>query len=243
MSDMLFDQWVIGGPSQGRMRHAVMRREGGLPNTYTCSSLCGARGGDGVVRSTNRLYSPSEITDPCLTCARKWTAMFAPQIEGWTKACASCETEKPVSQFHTDARTKDGLTKTCFECREAAKAITREAERIAERAAQDDRRQAEASSRALRVSAAMQKFQDSPLTPTYRCAAAHVLAPSIVSEFSTFSGIDYDEVAWACPCGTRTIRWRDDPTDLGMLLDTVQALEDLAAVAIPGSIEMSPVDA
>ena len=231
MSGMTFDQWVIGGPSNGRNRHAVMRRQGGLPNTYTCSSLCGARGGDGVVRGSNRPYDPTLITDPCVECARKWSALFAPQIPGLTKTCASCETDKPFSQFHADARTKDGLTKTCFDCRTAARQAVKAAEAIAERAAQNDLRQARSTEIAERRIEALRTFQCSPLTPTFTCAAGHVLAPVSVSEFSAFSGIDYDHAAWECPCGTRVIRERDDPTDLSLVLDTVRALETITKAA------------
>jgi hypothetical protein len=239
MSDMIFDQWVIGGPSNGRNRHAVMRRAAGLPNAYTCSSLCGARGGDGVVRGSNRLYDPTAITDPCVECARKWAALFAPQIDGWTKTCASCETDKPVSQFHTDARTKDGLTKTCLDCRTAAKQAVKAAERIAERAAQNDLRQARSTEIAQRRIEALRTFQCSPLTPTFACTAGHVLVPVMTTEFSDFSGIDYDHVAWQCPCGTRVIRERDDPTDLGMVLDTVRALETISkAATAPTTIDL-----
>lgn len=239
MSDMIFDQWVIGGPSNGRMRHAVMRREAGLPNAYTCSSLCGARGGDGVVRGSNRLYDPTAITDPCIECARKWAALFAPQIDGWTKTCASCETDKPVSQFHADARTKDGLTKTCFECRTAARQAVKAAEAIAERAAQNDWRQAEATRLAHIYIEAMQSFQDSPLTPTFQCGRGHTLAPVMTSRFSTHSGIDFDEATWECKCGTRPVHQGRDDTSLTTILDTVRALKVIDAVTIPGSLDMT----
>lgn len=239
MSDMIFDQWVIGGPSNGRMRHAVMRREAGLPNSYTCSSLCGARGGDGVVRGSNRLYDPTAITDPCAECARKWSALFAPQVPGLTKTCASCETDKPFSQFHADARTKDGLTKTCFDCRTSARAAVKEAERVLERAAQDDWRQAEATRLAHIYIEAMQTFQESPLTPTFKCGQDHTLVPVLASRFSSHSGIDYDEATWECACGTRPVHQGRDDASLTTILDAARALKILDDVTIPGSLDMT----
>lgn len=244
MNEPLFDVWVIGGPSHGRMRHAAKRtRCGGgtgvFADAFTASTLCGARGGDGVVRASNHLYDPTVIDEPCQTCARRWAALYAPQIEGWTKTCVSCNDEKAVTQFHTDARTKDGLTKVCFECKAAAAAAVREAERFLDFAAQNDRRQARSTQRALSNVAAMQSFQDASLAPTFRCAENHTLVPVVTSVFSTFSGIDYDEEAWSCACGVRAIVERDPDTDLAMIHAVVDALATISAAPQPRPLHIS----
>lgn len=239
MTEPIFDAWVFGRARGGTLAHAVKRNRLGA-DSFTVSSLCVVRGGLAGLIATNTLFDPA--TDPvvgeiCTKCARRWTARQAPIIEGWTKHCENCKTDKPINQFHVDRRTSDNLSKTCLDCADATRAAVREAERLIEREADRQRVIAASNERHERDLAILARFQDSSLLPTFTCTAGHVLTPDTVLVTCAFRfETELPRVAWTCPCGTAEA----EAVDWGKIYDAIRALDTIASTTVPAPTSMRP---
>lgn len=241
MTEPVYDAWVFGRARGGTLAHAVKRNRLAA-ETFTVSSLCGVRGGLTGLIATNTHFDPA--ADPttgevCAKCARRWTARQAPIIEGWTKRCDTCATDKPINQFHVDRRTTDNLSKTCLDCADAARAAVREAERLIEREADRQRVIAASTERHTRELEVLARFQDSSLLPTFTCTAGHTLAPDTTLVVCTFRfTTELPRVAWTCPCGTAVA----EGIDWGAVYDAVRALDTIAATAAPEAVHVVASD-
>lgn len=199
MGELIFGQWVFGNGGSVR-RHAVMRMPvAGMPRAMTVRSLCGVSG----LGASNKLFDPVSGSHTCVTCARRWTARYAPAIPGWTKRCRCCDSDKPINQFHVDKRTADKMSTRCLDCEEAARAVVRTAERAAQ--VEADRQDAVTRAHRWRDArlAMLIRWQGEPSLPTYVCGAGHVLTPVAEMRRQSFHGDDtvWPVVEWRCGCG------------------------------------------
>lgn len=206
MSELVFEQWVFGRTT-GVKQHAVKRDgpfehplTGDPTGAYTVSALCGARDAQGMLNASNDLFDPAARENVCDTCARRWTARHAPQMPGWTKACKSCKTEKPINQFHVDKRTTDQLSTRCLDCEEGAKKAVKVANYLLERAAYRQQQLAEEHEHHGRRLAALRCWQDEPSLPTFTCSAGHQLVP-VTGVRRTDDDLLWPIEQWECPCG------------------------------------------
>lgn len=233
MSDLIFDEPVLASANHGRRRHAAIRRASSLPGTFTISTLCHTTG---HVRGTNTLFDPSEVTDPCMDCVRTWNAKYAPQIDGWTKACVSCERDKPINQFHVDKRTRDGLSKTCFDCARAARAAVTAAEELIARASHVQRRKADAEERHVATASVINTYQESSLVSPFECTRGHLLEPVRIEE-AGLGDIVLAETALSCRCGTVSLTKAG--VDMRAVFRTVEAMALIEGTPVPAPVAVA----
>lgn len=118
---------VAGGMAAGTRVHAVMVTTY-VDGTRHARTLCGVGRFSGL-RFGDRDFSGGE-EHACRDCAREHAARWETPIPGWDRTCESCGRAKPITQFSADARCADGLSKRCYDCKDAARRVAQEAARI-----------------------------------------------------------------------------------------------------------------
>jgi hypothetical protein len=188
------------------------------------SALCGSGAGMELFRVTpDNEFSPEGPAGDmrgrrvCEACTRRWSAEYAESMSGWVKMCSTCDESLPVNKFRSDARTADGLARTCESCTTMKRRLHRQLSAIEKRAGHLAKWESERVAAAKKVVAVLELWQASPWLPAHRCSAGHRVVAEVIG----------DQPAWLCQCGSapvdegvRSIAWQMAHASTDMLSDS-----------------------